>query len=71
MLDHNGYSSLGLRLPKGLGKFARQVKKVLREHRDLAPIFAPLVDEMAVILHRMLITGKAFIWPKENRYATP
>ncbi len=42
-------ASLGLRLPKGVGKFARRVKKVLREHRDLAPIFAPLVDEMAAL----------------------
>ncbi len=32
-----------------MGKFARRVKKVLREHRDLAPIFTPLVDEMEAL----------------------
>ncbi len=42
-------ASLGKRLPKGTGKFPRRVKAVLAEHPDLAAIFQPLVDEMAVL----------------------
>ena len=42
-------ASLGLRLPKGVGKFARRVKVVLAEHRNLAPVFTPLVNEMAAL----------------------
>lgn len=42
-------ASLGLRLAKGVGKFPGRVKAVLVEHPDLAPIFAPLVEEMAVL----------------------
>ena len=42
-------ASLGHRLPKGAGKFARRVKAVLDNHRDLAVIFDPMLDEMAAL----------------------
>ena len=41
--------TLGLRFAKGSGKFARRVRALLVEQRDLAIMFAPLVDELAAL----------------------
>jgi transposase len=41
--------TLGIRFPKGSGKFARRVRAVLVEQGDLAVMFEPLVDELAAL----------------------
>jgi transposase len=41
--------TLGLRLAKGSGKFARRVRRVLVEQPDLAVIFEPLVSELEAL----------------------
>ena len=41
--------TLGLRLAKGSGKFARRVRAVLVEQPDLAVIFEPLVSELEAL----------------------
>jgi len=42
-------ASLGHRLAKGVGKFPQRVETVLKKHPDLAAIFTPLMNEMAVL----------------------
>jgi transposase len=41
--------TLGIRLPKGTGKFVARVRVVLAERPELSAIFAPLVDELVVM----------------------
>ena len=49
-----------------LKDWARKVKKKTSHKKAIVA----LARKMAVVLHRMLITGEAFIWPQEKRCAT-